>query len=216
VASSPDKPSSRERRRRWRRAVQLPLLSGKASALALVACLGLTAVLIPMALRLTPWIEYEIVLVVWWLIWAVTLTVVLHRRQRITHDYELRPPRKWFEWKSLGEWFRILDLGGLDVPASDSLGMACLVVVVAIIAIPVLLVLAWVVIEVAIPLVAFVTYLVIRGMLARVANDWHGCQGSWARSALWGAIWAAVYTLPLALIVWSVHRIHLWHAAHYL
>ena len=42
--------------------VRLPRLSGKASAAWLVVCFGLTAVLIPMVLRLPRWVEFEIVL----------------------------------------------------------------------------------------------------------------------------------------------------------
>jgi hypothetical protein len=41
----------RVQRRRLARTARLPLLSGKVSALVLVACFALTAVLIPMALQ---------------------------------------------------------------------------------------------------------------------------------------------------------------------
>lgn len=208
-------PNSARKHRPLARAVKLPLVSGKVSAVVLVVCFALTAVLIPMALRLERWLEYEIVLATWWLAWAVTLTVLLYRRHRVSHDYQWREPRKWFSWKEMGKWYQVLDIA--DIPSgNDSLGAACLVVIVLIIAIPLLVLLAWVVIEVALPAVAFVMYFVVRGMLARVANDWHGCQGNALRSVLWGTLWATVYTLPLALVVWSIHRAYLWHAAHYL
>lgn len=208
-------PNPAGKRQPLARAMKLPLVSGKVSALVLVVCFVLTAVLIPMALRLERWLEYEIVLATWWLVWAVTLTLLLHRRHRVSHDYQWREPRKWFSWKEMGKWFQALDI--VDVPSgNDSLGAACLVVLVIIIAIPLLVVLAWVVIEIALPAVAFVMYFVVRGMLARVANDWHGCQGNWPRSVLWGTIWATIYTLPLALVVWSIHKANEWHAAHYL
>jgi hypothetical protein len=45
--------------------VRLARLSGKASAVWLVVCFGLTAVLVPMALRLPLWLDFEIVLAVW-------------------------------------------------------------------------------------------------------------------------------------------------------
>ena len=51
-------------------APRLRRVSGKVAAAWLVICLFVTAVLIPMALR-TPrlWIEFEIVLLVWWISW---------------------------------------------------------------------------------------------------------------------------------------------------
>ena len=52
-----------------------------------------------------------------------------------------------------------------------------------------------------IPVVA----VVLRGMLARVVNDRHHCEGNLFLASVWGAIWATVYTGPLALVVWGVH-----------
>lgn len=104
--SDPNKQARRkEQRRRLTMTVKLPMLSGKASALVLVACLVLTAVLIPMALKLAPWIEYIIVLAVWWLLWAVMLTAILYQRKRVSHDYQWREPRKWFGIKDLTNWY---------------------------------------------------------------------------------------------------------------
>lgn len=215
--SDPDKQARRkEQRRRLAKTVQLPMLSGKASALILVACFVLTAVLIPMALKLDRWIEYEIVLAVWWLLWAVMLTAILYKRKRVSHDYQWREPRKWFNIKDLTNWYGGMDPGPITLPADDVVGTACLVILVLLILAPALICLAWVVIEVALPAVAFVMYLVVRGMLARVANDWHGCQGNLLKAAFWGTLWATVYTLPLALVVWAVHGFKVWHAAHYL
>jgi hypothetical protein len=44
-------------------------------------------------------------------------------------------------------------------------------------------------------------------MLARVANDFHGCTGNLLRSLRWGAVWATLYTAPLALLVLAGHLI---------
>ena len=63
-------------------------------------------------------------------------------------------------------------------------------------------------IEIVVPLVAFVTYFLIRGMLARVANDFHGCKGNLWRALRWAALWATVYTAPLVLIVWLAYVVH--------
>ncbi len=60
---------------------------------------------------------------------------------------------------------------------------------------------AWVLIELAIPGVAFVTYFLVRGMIARVVNDRHRCEENWGRSLRWAAIWATLYMLPLVGLV---------------
>jgi hypothetical protein len=65
--------------------------------------------------------------------------------------------------------------------------------------------LLWFLIEVAIPLVLFILYMVPRGMLSRVVNDRHHCTGRLGRSFRWALIWATVYTVPLAGLVWWVH-----------
>jgi hypothetical protein len=44
-------------------------------------------------------------------------------------------------------------------------------------------------------------------MLARVANDRHGCEGDVPRALAWGGLWAAVYTAPIAGVVWVLHRL---------
>ena len=63
--------------------------------------------------------------------------------------------------------------------------------------------------EIVIPALAFVAYFLIRGMLARITNDQHGCQGNLVRATLWGSLWATAYTLPFALLVWLVHFVHM-------
>jgi hypothetical protein len=84
----------------------------------------------------------------------------------------------------------------------------CAYVLAAIVLLIVAVILLWFLIEVAIPLLAFLMYWVIRGMLARVANDRHHCHHRPVRSFLWGALWATLYTAPLAGAVWCVHLIN--------
>ena len=69
------------------------------------------------------------------------------------------------------------------------------------------LVLAWVFVEILIPLFSILLYGLIRGMLARIVNDDHGCAGQFGKSLLWGTVWASVYTGPMALLVWMVHLV---------
>jgi hypothetical protein len=203
---------------RLRRAA-LPVVSGKTSAIVLIICLILSAVIIlPLSRRWPPWVEWELVFLAWWLIWIAVLTYLLHRGQRVIDDHTWTAPRSWLpSWGKSnsssggsggdlsGCFPDVFDLGSLaDVGAG---GEACLIGCLVLIAIPLLLVAAWFVIEVAIPGLAFAAYLLLRGMLARVANDRHGCQGNWLRAALWASVWATAYTIPQAVLVWVLHVI---------
>src|SRR5262249_25402862 len=79
----------------------LPAVSGKVSVLVLVLCFLLAAIIVmPLAKRWPLWIEAELVVAAWWLIWAATLAYLLHRGQRVTDDHTLGPPRSWWPSKS--------------------------------------------------------------------------------------------------------------------
>jgi hypothetical protein len=161
-SDEPSPPPERSRRHR---------VSGKAVAAWLVFCLLSTAVLIPMTLKRPHWIQFEIVLGVWWVIWFAVLAHFLYHGLRVTDDHELHQPRKWFS------------LGG-NSTSSGSNGCAgdgcfwtigdemALVIVGAI----VLVAGIWVLFEIAIPVLLFILYFTVRGMLAKVI---------W-RARLWG------------------------------
>jgi hypothetical protein len=187
-------------------------VSGKMAAAWLVICLLLTAILIPMAVRLPLWIDFEIVMVVWWAIWFAVLTRFLYRGLRVVDDHGLQQPRNWFSGcfssnknksekqnLSSGNWWDGFFWGWW---LGDEL--VCLVI-----AVVVLLGAIWLLFEVAIPVLIFLLYFVARGMLAGVVNDRHHCRGNFGRSVLWGFTWATMYTLPLAGVVWFIHFVHL-------
>jgi hypothetical protein len=67
--------------------------------------------------------------------------------------------------------------------------------------------LIWFLVEIAIPVLFFLLYLMVRGMLAHVINDRHRCRGSVGRALTWGLVWSTLYTVPLAGVVWFVHYI---------
>src|ERR1017187_6583564 len=162
-------PPGLEERRRLR-------LSGKATAIILGLAFLITAILIPTVLKLPTWIYFEIVLGVWWVIWLAVLTTLLYQGKRVADDHQLPPPRSWLNWwrkpepaegekarsqqknqSSFGSggWY-IGDIGG------DAEG--CAWVLGAIVAVIVLFFALWFLIEVAIPLLLFILYLVTRGM----------------------------------------------------
>jgi hypothetical protein len=194
------------------RRVRLPRLSGKASAAWLVVCFVLTAVLIPMTLRLPRWVAFEVVLAAWWLIWLAVLTRLLYVGQRVADDHQMSEPRPWFssakprakpkKQDPNSAWWDGFFWGSLGFD-SEAVAVGCLIVIGLI----VLVGLVWLLIEVAIPLMLFVLYFVTRGMLARVINDRHHCRGRLGRALAVAFLWATVYTAPLAAAVWFVHYV---------
>jgi hypothetical protein len=174
------------------------VISGKASAALVAVCLIATALLIPWALRRPPWIEAESVLAAWWAIWTAALAGLLYTGRWVSDDYAIKRPG------SPGDWFDSTPVTGVsDV---SSISEAIVVVVLGVLAMVFFALAAWIVVELAIPAVAVVAYLLIRGMLSRVANDRHGCEGRLDRAVLWAVVWATGYTAPLGVAVWLVHR----------
>jgi hypothetical protein len=191
------------------RRVRLPRLSGKASAAWLVICFALTAVLIPMALRLPRWVKFEIVLAAWWAIWLVVLARLLYTGQRVMDDHQMRPPRNWFTFKRAQQdepnqnpdrsWWN-----GFFWGTFWGDGDAVLIVF----GLFLLLVVIWFLFEIAIPVLLFLLYFLARGMLAQVVNDHHHCRGRLGRALGWGAVWATAYTAPLTAAVWFIHYVY--------
>ncbi len=195
-------------------------LSGKWAAFGLVMAFLGTAILIPAVLKLPSWIDYEIVLLAWWGIWLAVLTTLLYHGKRVADDHQLPPPRSWLNWAK--QTPAATEAGKKKPPAANpgtsSAGWGgwggnwgsgdaegCLYLLGAIVALAVFLVALWFLIEVAIPLVLFLLYMVVRGMLSQVINDRHHCKGRLVRSFGWALVWATLYTMPLGGVVYYVH-----------
>ncbi len=88
-------PSPRTRKR-ITRALSLPLVSGKSSAFVLLGALVLSALAIPLGAKLPVWVEFEIVLAVWWAAWVATLAHLLYHGRRVSDDYAWRSATSWF------------------------------------------------------------------------------------------------------------------------
>ena len=202
-----------EEPRRQGSLLRLPRLSGKATAACLVAFFLATALLIPGVVRLPLWVDVEIVLGVWWLTWLILLTALLYRGQRVTDDHQLARPRSWLnaflpepkrdpldirKRDRLGWWEWIGYIGPVD-------GEGCLIVLAILLMLIVAFFALWFVVEIAIPVMVFLLYMIARGMLAAVVNDRHRCRGRLGHALVWGFVWATVYTVPLAGAVWFVH-----------
>jgi len=181
-----------------RKTLGLPRLSGRSSALALLLCFAATAVLIPMILGLPTWIEAELVLACWWLIWGVVLSVLLYRRVLVKDDYAPVPAATSGQGWTLRH---VIPSGSYDTGGDSSLLGCLLSMVVYILALAVI----WLFVELVIPLLAFTLYFLMKAMLAAALKGRHRCRGRLWLSLGLGWLWATVFTVPLALLVWVVH-----------
>src|SRR5438552_5512143 len=92
------------RRAALARGVRLPLVSGKTSAAVLLACFALTSLIIfPLKGWLPLWVDVEILLGVWWVVWMAALAHFLHSGRRITDDHAMGAPRNWLSIFSRGK-----------------------------------------------------------------------------------------------------------------
>lgn len=191
-----------------------PKLSGTATALVVALSLGLTAGLLPVALKLPRWIEVEAVLGGWWALFGLALAGLLHRGFRLADDWiyfapwdrpkaeDGKKPSTSGGTSTLG---RVTDgCSGLE-GCSGADGEGCIGALVVGLAVVVALGAAWVLVEIAIPVVFLLVYALIMRAIARVARDRHDCKGRLGRSLAWGALWSAIYVAPLALATWGVH-----------
>ena len=188
--------------RRVARAIA-PRVSARTTGLVLLGAFGISALLVPSALHLSRWLEAELVLVAWWAIVGSTLTTLLFRGYRLADDYAHFVPGALRRGREGGgaSLPDVADLGG-----DGDLGEGCAGVVIGAVLVVLALGLAWLVVELVLPVAFLLAYGLFLSAIARVANDRHGCEGSVARALLWAFGWASVYLGPLALLVALVHQ----------
>jgi hypothetical protein len=205
---------------------RLPGVSGRWSAVLLLVLFIAVAVVLPLALHRSAWVEAEIVVAAWFLIWTAVLAWLGFAGRTVDEDWgTFRAPRRLFgRGGSTGNGGRdggtgaldaapYLDLSGVDLPGldggSDDGGLGCLgailAVVVAVGAIAAIIALLYFTIGYVIPLIAIALYTIVRAMLNHVAARGHVTQGNLPASLARGAFWAAVYTAPLAIAIWLLH-----------
>ncbi|MBZ5709061.1 hypothetical protein [Nannocystis pusilla] len=190
-------------RGRGRRVVSAlsPKLSGTTAAVVAGLAFALTAVLLPHALALPRWLEIEAVLAAWWALSTLAFAALLHRGFHLVDD-----------WLYFAPWNRPREgkgrgcgdgCSGADFPGGD--GEGCLIMIVVAALVLLFFGAAWLLVEVAGPLLFLLIYLLVTRALARVARDRHDCKGELARSLAWGAAWATIYLLPLAILAYAIH-----------
>lgn len=178
-----------------------PSVSGKLTALLLIVCLAVAAVVLPLAAHLPRWIEFELVLGVWWVVWWIVLGWILFHRMEVDDDAEM-PQTGWLRDRFGGQ--------GLD-GCTDVAGCAdldgCGSAIAGVIAVLVLVIGVLFLIELVIPALAFGMYLLVRAML-RQATRWHErCEGHPGLSMFWAAVWTTVYLAPIGLAVWGLQAL---------
>jgi hypothetical protein len=198
---------------------RVPPLSGRLVALALLLSCAFTALAAPFTMHLPTWVEAEIVLGAWWVTWTATLAVLLYRGRPVADDHRFSPAF-WFgggdeknpasgpkagtgavapEKKSSGRWH--------DGLSGVGDGEGCAYVLGAILIAGAAVLLAWVLVELVVPAVFTLAYMLLIRALKRATNDTHGCKGEALRSLGYGALWSALYVVPIAVVVVLVHAV---------
>ena len=168
------------------------------TVLVTVMLMALIAGTVPTVLTLPRWIEWELVMGGWWLVWTGIFSVLLFRGWRVADDL---PDLSKGKNDSSGSGKGILEgLGSLGDPGCvDPEG--CAVAILFLIALGVALLLSWLLVELVLPVVIAAAYWLMLRALSRVANDHHDCEGHLGRAVGWAALWALVYTAPLAVVI---------------
>lgn len=191
-----------------------PRVSGRATAMILVASLAASATLLPASMKLPRWLEVEAVLAAWWAIVATTLVVLLYRGFRLRDDWVYLSPwnrpnlpsnaapatsakpaarSRWYDGCSPLDGCSGLDgegfLGALVIGLAVLVGLGV----------------SWVFVELVMPVAFLLMYALFMRAIGRVANDRHGCEGRALAAMGWGALWATLYVCPIALLTWALH-----------
>lgn len=147
-------------------------VSGLWTSCLLMACMVGVAIAIPGILHLPKWVEAESVLFAWWLLWVLTLAILLYRGWRISDDHVLAKPRTPWSLRDTGaEPAGGRKRGGpgcdpssgcLEFGCSDGLveGLAAILIL-AVVALG-----AWVFVELVAPALFFFVYFLVRNSLA--------------------------------------------------
>ncbi len=201
-----------------------PRVSGALTALVVCLSLVASAVAVPFSLHLPVWLEVELVVGAWWLIVSVTLIVMLYRGFQLRDDYVYFLP--WNRPKEGaggggGGHVTSASTGRTKSSFLDGCGSGCspfdgcgsvdgegaLIAIVVVVAAVVALGAAWLFVELAMPLVFFLMYSLLLRAISRVSRNNRECQGSVLRSVGWGALWAAIYVLPVGLCALVAHAL---------
>ena len=202
-------PSAHPFRARLDRALSasVPTVSARSTALIVGLLLLASAILLPVSLKLPFWLELEFALALWWIVLFGVLAVLLYRGTRVREDHQFRvrwnlpdlgARQKRSDSTSRGSRWFDLDPGCTDIEGFAGLLVGVMLAALAFVA-------TFILVELAFPALFFLLYWLVVKAIGRIANDRHGCERNLARSVGWGALWAILYTLPLAGVVYGAH-----------
>lgn len=209
-------PNARTRRAALaRRVVQAasPKLSGRATAaVVLIALLG-ASFAFPVTMHAPRWLEIEAVLAAYWFILMLTISTLLYRGFRLHDDLFFYRPSLDIKHRSGLSGCKLdgcdpSDVGCFDVGGCDEGGGALVLGLLAVLGGVLLVTFAsFLLVELLLPLAFLAFYLVLMAALKRAAHDRHDCRGRRGRAVAWGMAWASLYVVPLALVVYVLHRV---------
>jgi hypothetical protein len=192
---------------------RLPPVSGRLTAFALLMSFGLCALAVPFAMHLPRWVEAEIVFAAGWAIWTALLAAILYRGDNVADDHRFAPslwmtkkgtpgapgaPRALPSRPSGVSWFE-----GIDIAGSD--GEGCVLAIGAVILAGAAILTAWLLVELVIPALFSLAYLLLIRALKVATSDATGCAGDLSRSIRRGSLYASVFMGPLFVLAWIVH-----------
>jgi hypothetical protein len=197
-------PAAHPYRGRLRRAAlaAAPRVSATAVVGIVLASLGLAAVAAPAALDLPRWIEAEVAVGIFTLLFAGVLATLLYRGYRLKDDFTYFAP-----WNrapvgagksSHGSSKSGCDFGaaGCELGAVEGIGVILLL--------GVALLGAFLLVELVVPVAFLVFYGLIVRAIGAVAHDRHDCKDDLVRSVGWGLAWSALFSLPIAITALGV------------
>ncbi len=191
---------STETRASLERAV--PRVSAWALSGYLVVVLVFAALVLPLVLHRAAWVEAEIVVLAWFVIWATLLSWLAYRGAVLDEVDDSR--RAWGIRDRLKNVGNAWDVSAGTWPDAGEGIVGCLAIIVAVI---VVLVIAWLFISFVLPVILIALLVLVRSLVGQVTRTADRTRGQLPGSILRGAFWAAVYTVPFAVGIWVLHAI---------
>jgi hypothetical protein len=216
AASDEDAPSFRLTR--FRQALRVIAPDTSAYGTAWIVCLAIlfSAASFPMMFDLPVFMEVELVILVAYLLVAATLTRILYRGDVLEDDRVFVAPQSPLEdvdpsappQASLLERYAPRRCGedGCSAAGCEEGGIFALVLVAIIAIVVFLLSLAWVIVEVALPIVFVICYELVLLAVRHASRDRVRCKGDLLRSSVRGALIAAMYVAPVGAVTYLLHR----------
>lgn len=184
-----------------------PRVSATWTVIALLASLGVAALALPRMASLPRWVEAELVVLCWWLVWSAVLSILLYRGFRLEDDWVYFTP--WDRWRHRAKNNPSSESSPPASSTKSKYDIGCaddLDAVLVLLVFFVLLGAAWAFVELALPLAFMLAYMLILRALRRVAKDRHGCKGRLGPALGWGVLWATIYVAPLGGVILLLER----------